>query len=122
MRRISLLSSILLLSAVWAAAQYDSDSQSESTTVSRKATVEGCLDGAIGNYTLTDYAGVSYRITGNTEPLKAHAGETMRVTGVVTPVVHVPGAMSEGIETQPTLSVVSFQRISAVCNDASNIP
>lgn len=122
MRRIYLLSSILLLSAVWAAAQYDSDSGSESTTASRKMTVEGCLDGAIGNYILTDYAGVTYRITGNAERLKPHVGETIRVTGVVTPVVHVPGAMSEGIETQPTLSVLSFQRISAVCNDASYLP
>jgi hypothetical protein len=122
MRRIILLSSILLLSTVWAAAQNDSDSDSESSTASSKMTVEGCLDGAIGNYTLTDHAGASYQLTGDLEQLKAHVGETMRVTGVVTPIVHVPGAMSEGTETQPTLSVTSLKRISTVCRDADYIP
>jgi hypothetical protein len=87
-----------------------------------KTTIEGCLDGAIGNYILTDRAGATYRLSGNAEQLKAHVGETIRVTGVVTPVVHVPGAMSEGTETQPTLSVISFKRVSGVCNDANNIP
>jgi hypothetical protein len=122
MRRIILLGSILLLSAVWAVAQNNSDSDSESRTTSSKVTVEGCLDGAIGNYTLTDHAGASYRLTGNADTLKAHVGETMQVTGVVVPVGHVPGAMSEGTETQPTLSVISFNRISAVCGDTNKIP
>jgi hypothetical protein len=63
MRRIILLCSIILLSAVWTAvAQSGSALDSESGTTSNKITVEGCLDGAIGTYTLTDYAGASYRL------------------------------------------------------------
>jgi hypothetical protein len=85
-------------------------------------TIEGCLDGAVGNYTLTDRAGATYKLTGNAKQLNAHVGETIQVTGVITPVVHVPGAMSEGTQTQPTLSVVSLKKISGVCNDANNIP
>jgi hypothetical protein len=85
-------------------------------------TIEGCLDGAIGNYTLTDRAGATYKLTGNAEQLNGHVGETVRVTGVVTSVVHVPGAMSEGTQTQPTLSVISLKKVSGVCNDANNIP
>jgi hypothetical protein len=120
MRRIILLNSILLLSAVWAVGQqYGSDSNGETKF---NMTVEGCLSDAIGNYTLTDYAGASYQLTGNTEQLKTHDGETVRVTGVVTSIVHVPGAMSEGTTTQPTLSVVSFRRISGVCREPDNIP
>jgi hypothetical protein len=117
-----LLGSILLLSATWAVAQIESDSENASKTISNRMTVEGCLDGAIGNYTLTDLAGASYRLAGNTDTLKAHVGETMQVMGVVTPVVHVPSAMSEGTETQPTLSVISLKRISAVCGDTNEIP
>lgn len=117
MKRIILLSSMLLLSAVWAAAQYESDSGSENRTVSRKMTIEGCLDGAIGSYTLTDQQGASYQLTGKTEQLKDYVGGTMRLTGVVTPVVNMPGAISEGTQTQPTMSVISIQRLSAVCND-----
>jgi hypothetical protein len=121
MRKIILLNAILLLSSVWASAQYDSDS--ESRTASRKMMVEGCVEGATGNYTLTDYAGTSYRLTGNPEDLKAYVGETVQVTGVVSAIVHVPGAMSEGsIETLPTLSATSLKRVSAICGDTNNIP
>src|ERR1039458_8227104 len=98
MRKIILLSSIFLLLSLWAVAQYDSDSDSARKTASSKMTVEGCIEGAIGNYTLTDHAGTSYQLTGKAEELKLYVGDTMRVTGVVTPVVHVPGAMSEGTE------------------------
>jgi hypothetical protein len=92
------------------------------STMQSNTTIEGCLDGAIGSYTLTDRAGASYRLTGNTALLKIHVGETVRVTGRVTPVVHVPGAMNEGTETQPTLSVISLKRVSGICNDANSIP
>jgi hypothetical protein len=85
-------------------------------------TIEGCLDGAVENYTLTDSAGATYKLTGNAEQLKAHVGETIRVTGIVTPVVHVPGAMSEGTKTQATLSVISLKQVSDVCKDANDIP
>ncbi len=121
MRRTILLSSILLLSAVWAAAQVDSNSDSEQT-ISTRLTVEGCLEGAIGNYTVTDFAGASYQLTGDTEQLKSHVGDTVRVTGEFTPVVHIPYTTSEGTQTEPTLSVTSFRRISGVCSDAIGIP
>jgi hypothetical protein len=85
-------------------------------------TIEGCLDGAIGNYTLTDNRGASYRLTGNPEQLKVHVGDTMRVTGVVTPVVNLPGAVSQGAETLPTLSIISLKQVSTVCSDANDIP
>lgn len=122
MRRIILLSAILLLSAVWAMAQYDSDSKSESNTSASKMTLVGCLDGAIGNYTLTDAAGATYQLTGSTEQFKAHNAETVQVTAEVKSVVHVPGVMSEGFETQPTLSVISVKRISGVCGDSNSLP
>ncbi len=122
MRRIVLLSAIMVLCAVWAMAQYNSDSNSESNTPATEMILVGCLDGAIGNYTLTDAAGATYRLTGSTEQFRAHNDETVQVTAKVTPVVHVPGAMSEGLETQPTLSVTSVKRISGVCGDTNSLP
>jgi hypothetical protein len=120
MRRIIVPNAILLLSSVLAPAQYDSDSGSR--TASRKMMVEGCVEGATGNYTLTDYAGTSYRLTGNPEDLKVYVGETVQVTGVVSAIVHVPGAMSEGTETLPIMSATSLKRVSAICGDTNNIP
>jgi hypothetical protein len=122
MRKIILLSSIILLSTVLAAAQDDSDPNGESNTNSSRVTIEGCLDGAIGHYTLTVYNGASYKLTGDADQLNLHVREMMRVTGVLTPVVHVPGAVSESDETQPTLSVISLKRVSSVCGDASTLP
>ncbi len=121
MRRIILLSTIVLLSAVLAVTQVNSNSARESATAP-STTIEGCLDGAIGNYTLTDHSGASYRLIGNTEEFKAHVGETMRVTGLVKTVMNVPGAMSEGTETRPTFSVISFTRISGVCSEGNKLP
>lgn len=122
MRTIMLFSSLLLLTAAGAMAQVDNTSDNDNKTISTEVTVEGCLAGAVGSYTLTDYAGASYQLSGSTEPLKAHDGETLRVTGVVTSIVHVPGAINEGTQTQPSLSVISFKQVSAVCNDASDLP
>jgi hypothetical protein len=122
MKRILLLSSILLFSAPWAMAQTDNDSGSAGSEHTSKMTVEGCLGGAIGSYTLTNQSGATYQLTGNTELLKSHVGETIRVAGIITPIVNVPGAMSEGTQTQPSLSVNSFQRVSQICSDVNNIP
>ncbi len=115
MKRIILLNSILLLSSVWAVAQYENNSGSPGNT--KKMTVEGCIEGAVGNYTLTDYAGTAYRLTGNMDQLRDHVGGIMQVTGLLYPVTYVPGAMSEGTETRPLLSVLSLKQISAVCGD-----
>jgi Protein of unknown function (DUF5818) len=130
MRRIFLLSSILLLSAVWAVAQYDSGSTSESkapaseskapasesTAPASNMTIEGCLGGAVGNFTLTDQTGTTYQLTGNTEKMSDHVGHTVRVTGVSSSGAKDPGSMSEAAGAQPaTLSVTSFKHVSASC-------
>jgi len=60
------------------------------STMQSNTTIEGCLDGAIGSYTLTDRAGASYRLTGNTALLKIHVGETVRVTAGLHPLSMYP--------------------------------
>src|SRR5450755_3566105 len=105
MRRIVLLSSILLLSAAWAVGQYSSGSDDKRADAS-KVTIEGCIAGAAGNYTLTDQLGGSYQLTGNTEKVKSHVGEVLRVTGILTPVVHLPGGVSQGTESKPSVAVI----------------
>jgi hypothetical protein len=122
MKTFALLLSVLVLTMACGIAQDAANSGNENSTPGYKTTVEGCLDGAIGDYTLTDYNGGSYKLSGDTEQFKAHVGETVRLAGVVTPIAHVPLAMSEGVQTQPTLSVSSLRQISAVCNDNNNIP
>jgi hypothetical protein len=59
MKRLVLLRLVLLSSlfttALWAVAQYDSQpSQSSSDMGMSKTTIEGCLSGSDGSYSLTD--------------------------------------------------------------------
>ena len=116
MRKIFVLSSILLLSAVWAVAQYDSGSTSQSKATASQMTIEGCLGGAVGNFTLTDQSGTIYQLTGNTEKMNAHVGHTVRVTGISSSGAKEPGSMSEANEPPPILSVTSFKHVSTSCN------
>lgn len=45
-------------------------------------TVEGCLSGSNGNFTLTDKTGMSYQLTGDTAKLSEHVGHEVKVTGM----------------------------------------
>ncbi len=122
MRKTSLITAILLLSAVWAVAQTspssspqstapDASSQqstspsstspsqqpaapdSSSTTTQTTTTqttqtssdssnsIEGCLSGSAGNWTLTDQSGKTYQLSGDTSKLSDHVGHQVRLMG-----------------------------------------
>jgi len=134
MKRILLLSSILLLSAMWAIAQSSSQpiTTSPSSSDQGNMTVEGCLSGSVGNYSLTDKSGTTYQLTGDTARLENHVGHTIQVTGSTAPnsdssAANAPkdpsGAMSGSTGSngaQTTLNVASFKHISASCMDSSH--
>jgi hypothetical protein len=44
-------------------------------------TVQGCLQGSGGAYTLTADSGMTYQLTGNTSELSAHIGHEVEITG-----------------------------------------
>lgn len=130
MKKLLMLSLVLLLSAVCAFAQYgsqDSNNQSSAGQGSadpNETTVQGCLSGSSGNYMLTDQAGTVYRIKGNTSKLQAHVGHTISVTGTSTTAsganaARQSGSMSSPSDSHPTLMVSSFKHISPSCNSAS---
>ncbi len=122
MRKTSLMTAILLLSAVWAFAQTspssspqstapDASSQQQPTSPSSTApsqpaapdtsstttqttttqttqtssdsgnSIEGCLNGSAGNWTLTDQAGKTWQLSGDTSKLSDHVGHQVRLMG-----------------------------------------
>src|SRR5215472_9413368 len=118
MRKVYLITSILLLSSVWLVAQTSpsssgsatqqpsTDQSSPSTTspsqtspsqtypstttqttttqtteTSTGTSIEGCLSGSSGNYTLTDTAGKTWQLAGDTSKLTEHVGHQVRLTG-----------------------------------------
>jgi hypothetical protein len=84
MKKLCALIAALLLSAVWVFAQdaaQTASSASSQTSSASEMTVEGCLAGAAGNFTLTDNAGKSYQLQGNTSKLANQIGHQVRIKG-----------------------------------------
>ena len=120
-----LLAMSLLLSAVWlqAQSQYPQTGSSQTgASASGQATVQGCLQGSDGNYTLTDKNGTTYQLQGDTSKLSAHVGHEVQITGSTTsastatsPTTGTPA----GATQQPTLTVQNMKHISKTCKSAS---
>jgi hypothetical protein len=107
-------------------AQYQSD-QSQSSQAgagASKTTVEGCLAGSEGSYSLTDKSGKTYQLTGNTAKMQAHVGHTVQVTGTAmsgansSSTASQSGSMSGSADAQQTLAVTSFKHVSSSCSSA----
>src|SRR5437016_1480549 len=93
MKKAVLFSSILLLAVTIAVAQqsYPSGTASSnqdqsatsqsSTNTSNSNSVQGCLSGSDGNFTLTDQSGNAWRLSGDSAKLSPHVGHTIAVTG-----------------------------------------
>lgn len=146
MRQILLVLSLLLLGMTWAAAQ-DSSQSSPSTAGQSSAgsgsdssamaagsgrqsaagaqtTVEGCLSGSNGNFTLTDKNGMSYQLTGDTAKLSEHVGHEVKVTGTSSAGGGATGgesASSTGAGAASSLQVSSVKHISKTCKSGGGM-
>ena len=54
---------------------------SSSASSSGQTSVEGCLQGSSGSYTLTDKSGTTYQLSGDTSKLAEHVGHEVSITG-----------------------------------------
>jgi len=85
MKKLVSLIAAVLLSAVWVFAQdAQAGSSIPSQTGSSEMTVEGCLSGSAGNFTLTDNAGKSYQLQGDTSKITDQIGHQVRIKGTQT--------------------------------------
>ncbi len=125
MARTFLLAISLLASAAWLQAQSQypqTGSSQKGASASGQTTVEGCLQGSDGNYTLTDKSGTTYQLQGDTSKLSAHVGHEVQITGSTTsassatsPTTGTPA----GATPQPTLTVQNMKHLSKTCKSAS---
>jgi hypothetical protein len=85
MKKLLPLIAALLLSAVWAfaqdSAQAGSSTSSQTASSESETTIEGCLAGSSGNFTLTDNAGKTYQLQGETSKLTDQVGHNVRIKG-----------------------------------------
>ena len=118
------LALVLLTSALWLQAQagYPQSNASPTGDTSNQATVEGCLQGSDGNYTLTADSGTVYQLTGDTAKLVDHVGHEVRITGTTkeSTSASTPSAMTPGASQQTMLEVKSMKHISKTCKPSMN--
>jgi|HubBroStandDraft_1064217.scaffolds.fasta_scaffold228838_2 hypothetical protein len=100
-----------------------SQTSNDQTTVGTgNATVQGCLSGSDGNYTLTDDNGTAYQLTGNTAKLSDHVGHEIKVMGT-TAAAPASGSSDSGgtmgnSSSSQTLQVNSFKHVSKTCKNS----
>jgi uncharacterized protein DUF5818 len=137
MRRLLLLLSVLLLGACWAVAQDTtsqtkpnssepsaSSGQTTSETSSGATTVQGCLSGSSGNFTLTDKNGTTYQLTGDTAKLSEHVGHEVKVTGTSSSASTASSGTASattGAAGSQTLEVSSVKHISKTCQSGGGM-
>ena len=133
MRKWSLITAILLLSSAWVVAQsnstpptapdnsqqYPSSSGQKPDTSQTSAppagtdraaqNIEGCISGAAGAFTLTDAAGKTYQLGGDTSKLADHVGHQVQVSGSQEP----SSATSAGAPA--TFNVKKVKMLAASC-------
>ncbi len=130
MRKLLLLVSVLLLGASWAVAQ-DSSSQTDPNSASAaqtssanaggETTVQGCLSGSNGSYTLTDKNGTSYQLTGDDAKLSEHVGHEVKITGTSSSASAsasgggTASGAAGGAAASQTLQVSSVKHVSKTC-------
>ena len=113
MTKILLLALTLLVPAAWLQSQATFQA---GTAGSAHRTVQGCLQGSDGNYTITEKSGRTYSILGDMSKLTAHIGHEVQITGT-----SGPGAIGSGIGSdatgidQPVLTVGQVRHISGAC-------
>lgn len=111
---------VLLVSAAWVQAQaYPQAEPTQSTAgAAGHMTVQGCLSGSEGNYTLTADNGTTYQLTGNTAELKDHVGHEVQITGKTASSSSSAASSSTGGAQQASLEVKSMKHIAKTCKSA----
>jgi len=116
----------LLVSTAWLTAQQypQTGSHSSGSSEAGQTTVQGCLHGSGGSYTLASDSGTNYQLEGDTATLSKHVGHEVRITGTPSKEGSSTGSMSQNSTksnsaSEETLMVHSVKHMSKTCSSAS---
>ena len=124
------------------AAQQVPPEQTNPVGTSTAITVQGCLSGADGNYSISDPNGATYQLVGSDRLLSSYVGHMVQVTGTTTssrtsvstsppdtpvtpeteenepmPSVEQPGNPPQAGDHTPTLNVTSVKEVAKSCSE-----
>ncbi len=105
---------------------------SSTSSTGSETSVQGCLTGSNGNYTLTDNAGTAYQLTGDNSDLSKHVNEEVSVRGTqsgsASPSTSSSSASGSSNSTSPTagaagvsaqsFSVTTVKKVSDTCTSS----
>ena len=118
-----MLGLVLVALSIGMQAQYSNPqsgmASGQSQNMAGTKTVEGCLHGSNGSYTLTAKDGTMYQLSGDTAKLAEHVGHEVQITGMTSgsSADSTAGAAS-GETQQQTLEVKSMKHIAKTCKAA----
>jgi hypothetical protein len=122
MPKTLILGLAMLASTAWLSAQQypQTDSSQTGKAASGQTTVQGCLEGSNGSYTLTADSGATYQLRGDTSELSKHVGHEVQITGTPSAAGSTSSAMSPKAGTstggsQRALTVDNLKHISKSC-------
>lgn len=121
MSKTLMLALAILCSAAWLQAQNPSSQTShaiptQAGAASGQTSVEGCLQSSNGSFTLTDNAGTTYQLQGDTSKLSKHVGHEVQITGSTSgsSAAAASGSTPAGSQ-QKTLTVEKVKHIAESC-------
>lgn len=82
-----------------------------------KTTVEGCLSGSGGSYTLTGNNGTTYQLQGEDSQLSKHVGQEVKVSGMPASGGTAAAAGSSGAQS---LQVSKVKKVSKTCTTGNS--
>ena len=92
------------------------------TPASDQMTVEGCLQGTNGDYTLSANSGRTYQLQGDTSNLSVYIGHEVQITGPTSGasaiLPSVAAAEADGAPPRATLIVEHMKHVSENCHAA----
>ena len=100
----------LLLCTGWLVAQEGSMSKGQMKSESMK--VEGCLQKSAAGFTLTDTAGKTYDLQGDSAKIGEHVGHEVMVTGTMG---SESGSSMSNSQSESILQVTQLKHISKTC-------
>jgi hypothetical protein len=111
----------VLLAFTWASAQQSQETLSGSGKPN-PTSLEGCISGGHGGYTLTDDQGTQYYLTGTSADMSSYVGQKVKVEGMQTSnaVQGAGGFPTSNVDvgTMPTFKVDSVSKISGSCKQS----